>query len=133
MMRSSLTLVAAGCALALVGCEKKAAPAAAAPAAAPAAATPTVATPAAPTGAAPAAAPGGGGMAGGGMAGLPKVRIACAADIQKFCAGSTEKPGKCLRPHMAEVSAQCSQAIAARRAARLARRNAAGGGQGAEE
>ena len=139
-MRSTLVTLAASAAVLLIaGCNKGAttpaastsAPAAAATPAAPVAAAPAPsAQPGPAMGVAPAAtaAPAAG---AGAMAGLPKIKVACAADIQKFCAGSTEKPGKCLRPHKAELSQQCSQAIAERRAARMAERN--GGGQNGAE
>ena len=135
MIRPASILLVAGCALALAACEKKAAsaaaPAATTTAAAPVAAAPApAATPAATASPAPAAGMGKGGA--GAMAGLPKLKVACAADIQKFCAGSSEKPGKCLRPHRAELSPTCAQAWSERRAARMAQHNGAGGAAGAE-
>ncbi len=124
-----LTLALAG-AVILAGCEKKsAAPAAASatPAATAAAPAPSAAPgPVMPANAA--ATPGStvGAARGGAMAGMPRLKVACAADIQKFCAGSEEKPGRCLRPHRAELSAGCAQAMAERRAARMARLNGGG-------
>ena len=51
----------------------------------------------------------------------PSVREACAADMQKLCAG-LERPAvrECMRSHMDQVSDGCKAAIAARRASRAA-------------
>lgn len=103
---------AAAAAVALFGCQKAATtPAATAPAAV--APSPTAA-PAAASAAVPTT-----------SANMPKLRVACAADIQKFCPGG-DKPGKCLKQHKDELSATCSAARAARQAARKA------GGKGQE-
>lgn len=71
-----------------------------------------------------------GGMGGGGKGGGGGRRAmllqACAADIAKFCPGS-DKPGKCLKPHKAELSASCQAARAQMKAARQARMNRNGG------
>ncbi len=48
-----------------------------------------------------------------------RLKVACADDIQKFCAGD-DKPGKCLRQHQSELSQACSTALAERKAEREA-------------
>jgi Cysteine rich repeat len=55
-----------------------------------------------------------------------KMRTACAADLQKFCA--TVERGKgalvgCLRTHGTELSPECTSARAALRATRLKEKN----------
>ena len=52
-----------------------------------------------------------------------KMRAACAADVQKFCAGverGNGALGKCLRAHRAELSSDCVSARAGLRSLRAA-------------
>ena len=45
-----------------------------------------------------------------------KVRKACKAEVEKFCADIQKGHGRtkdCLKPHMSELSAPCSDAIKA--------------------
>ncbi len=57
----------------------------------------------------------------------PKPRVACAADIQKFCpnAASPKDARQCMKGHMAEASPGCQQAVQAAMAMR-AEKKAAG-------
>jgi cytochrome c553 len=50
------------------------------------------------------------------------LRAACSADLQKFCSNLQpgEKPMKCMRAHLDELSDACKSAIAQARAARQA-------------
>ena len=61
-----------------------------------------------------------------------KLKVACAADIQRFC--SNAGPGKaamqCMRGHMREASPGCQSAAQARKAMR-AQQKAAAASQGA--
>jgi hypothetical protein len=61
----------------------------------------------------------------------PKPKVACAADIQRFC--PTAAPGKetmqCMRSHMSEASAGCQSAVQAHRA--MMRQQKAAAAQGA--
>ena len=66
----------------------------------------------------------------------PKPKVACAADMQRLCAGAG--PGKaakqCLKSHMNEVSQGCQSAIQAHKAMRAERKSAAAAAsQGAPE
>jgi hypothetical protein len=50
-----------------------------------------------------------------------RVRQACAADIQRLCAGVQPGGGqlvRCIREHRSELSPACQEALAAARAAR---------------
>jgi len=54
-------------------------------------------------------------------------RLACAAEIQKFCPDFQPGGGhlmQCLKPHRSELSTTCTSAIQAARAARLERKQA---------
>ncbi|MEO8926047.1 MAG: hypothetical protein ABI306_02690 [Caulobacteraceae bacterium] len=67
------------------------------------------------------------GFAAAQPAGPPKVKEACAADIQKMCA--TAGPGRatmqCMRGHMADASPGCQSAMQTARAMHAQRKAAA--------
>lgn len=59
------------------------------------------------------------------VAGHPRLRIACAADIQKLCANQPRRR-RCLRENFDKLSENCKAAFAARRGRRAG--GAANGG-----
>lgn len=60
-------------------------------------------------------------------AGHPRLRIVCAADIQKYCADEPRKR-RCLRENFDKLSEGCKAAFAQRRGRRVG-----GGGTGDDE
>ncbi len=56
--------------------------------------------------------------------GAPSVKKACAADMQKLCAGLSDRHAarQCMMSHMEDLSPDCHAAIEAMRAARAARK-----------
>lgn len=58
---------------------------------------------------------------------MPKLRQACAADVQKLCPDMTPGHGalaQCVRGHVQELSPDCKSALMARRAAMRERKAA---------
>jgi hypothetical protein len=56
---------------------------------------------------------------GGGAPRKPSIRVACAADIQQFCADVDRSEIRaCMTSHADQLSAGCKAAVAARMAAR---------------
>jgi hypothetical protein len=62
-----------------------------------------------------------------GGAGGAGVKKACAADIQKFCPGISDRHAErqCMKSHMAEASPDCQSAVRAAKAARAEEKAAA--------
>jgi len=71
-------------------------------------------------------------LAAGGVVAQPKVKAACAADVQKMCPSATPGRGyvmRCLKGRMSEASPGCQSAMQAAKAMRAQRKAAAAAAQ----